>query len=227
MSGKDTRVLSYGDVFLRARDVELLDPPNWLNDAIITFYFEYLQTECIREAKFMCLEPSLSFWLANCPDQAEFRQTLTQLGLSEKDVILLAVNDNREVDTYGGGTHWSLLAFFRGENISEGRFVHYDSANGSNRRYAQQLANLLSPELLGRRVEIVSETSPQQMNGWDCGVYVLGLANTLCKWYTTFRDQDPAWLIAENVTPEKISRLRLEVKELILHLAAREMKDAA
>ncbi|KAL3159525.1 hypothetical protein ABBQ38_009940 [Trebouxia sp. C0009 RCD-2024] len=43
-AGND-KVLSYGDNLLRRGDVELLQGPHWLNDQIITFYFDYLRLE--------------------------------------------------------------------------------------------------------------------------------------------------------------------------------------
>lgn len=45
MSDGDTKLLSFGDVLLRKSDVELLRTPNWLNDQIIAFHFEYLSRE--------------------------------------------------------------------------------------------------------------------------------------------------------------------------------------
>lgn len=222
MAEQDAKVLSYGDVLLRARDLELLSPPNWLNDSIISFYFEYLQNECIADPEFVCLGPSISFWLANSFDQADFRQTLAQLELATKDVILLAINNNQELETYGGGTHWSLLVCFRGEEFPEAKFLHFDSANGSNNEYAQHLTNLLSEGLLGKRLDMIQESSPQQVNGWDCGVYVLGVAKCLCNWYTKSRDQNLSLLIKESVTSESIAKLRQETKDLILQLAQRK-----
>lgn len=215
----DAKVLSYGDVFLRVGDVNLLEPPHWLNDNLISFYFEYLQKECIGEANFMYLGPSVSFWLANSVNQAEFNQTLAQLKLDRKEVILLAINDNQELDLYGGGTHWSLLAFFKGDDTTEGKFVHYDSAGGSNNRYAQHLTDLLSKGLLGKHVEVIVQPSPQQVNGWDCGVYVLGVAKCLCEWYMGSKGRNVSELIESSVTPEKITKLRKEIKGLILQMA--------
>lgn len=37
---KDQIVLSYHNSLLRQSDFSLLDPPHWLNDRVIGFYFE-------------------------------------------------------------------------------------------------------------------------------------------------------------------------------------------
>lgn len=41
-------MLSYNDVLLRRADVELLTGPRWLNDQVISFYFEYITQERLQ-----------------------------------------------------------------------------------------------------------------------------------------------------------------------------------
>lgn len=60
-----------------------------------------------------------------------------------KQLVLLAVNDNPYIEQAGGGSHWSLLAY----SAHDSTFRHYDSAQGSNRRPARQLAGKLSGAL--------------------------------------------------------------------------------
>ena len=79
MAAADTRVLSYGDVLLRASDVETLGPHGWLNDQVcifreshlqvvrwtssalgsllqvLSFYFEYLRREVLADANDLCI----------------------------------------------------------------------------------------------------------------------------------------------------------------------------
>lgn len=45
----DDKVLSYFDVVLRRGDVDLLNGPNWLNDQVIAFYFEFLTKEFFKD----------------------------------------------------------------------------------------------------------------------------------------------------------------------------------
>ncbi|KXZ55423.1 hypothetical protein GPECTOR_3g74 [Gonium pectorale] len=41
----ERKVLDYFDVLLREADVELLEGPHWLNDQIVSFFFEYMERE--------------------------------------------------------------------------------------------------------------------------------------------------------------------------------------
>ena len=53
----DDKVLDYHDTILRVRDVCLLTgSQHWLNDAILTFYFAYLEND-----KYASLQRSVSF----------------------------------------------------------------------------------------------------------------------------------------------------------------------
>lgn len=50
-----------GDSLLRKQDIELLRTPSWLNDTVIAFYFEYLETNVFRGNKAMlCVPPQVS-----------------------------------------------------------------------------------------------------------------------------------------------------------------------
>ncbi len=39
----ETPLFTYDDTTVMSTDVELLDPPHFLNDRVISFYFEYVQ----------------------------------------------------------------------------------------------------------------------------------------------------------------------------------------
>jgi len=68
MLDSDKKVLSYNDVLLRRADVELLTGPRWLNDQVISFYFEYITQERLQggHQSVVFVPPSISFLLANC-----------------------------------------------------------------------------------------------------------------------------------------------------------------
>lgn len=52
-------VVTLGDASLTTADLSLLVPPNWLNDQIISFWFEYLRIKVANE------NPAISFVLPN------------------------------------------------------------------------------------------------------------------------------------------------------------------
>jgi sentrin-specific protease 8 len=60
----DDKVLSYFDVVLRQGDVDLLtDGPNWLNDQLLAFYFEFLAREKFKDASEILLIPGAVTYL--------------------------------------------------------------------------------------------------------------------------------------------------------------------
>ena len=91
----DDKVLSYGDCLLRVRDVALLTGPHWLNDAVMSFFFEYLRGEGARPDephadRVVLVDASLTFLLANVsPDEA--RAVLAPLGVSRAHMALFLV----------------------------------------------------------------------------------------------------------------------------------------
>ncbi|KAK3275228.1 hypothetical protein CYMTET_16630 [Cymbomonas tetramitiformis] len=103
------KVLDYHDVLLRAEDLRLLTGPEWLNDQIIAFYFEYLDREkCVATSDVLFLNGSVSFFASHSsPDD------LKQMAgnLPRREHIFFAVNNNPFTDVAEGGSHWSLLTF--------------------------------------------------------------------------------------------------------------------
>lgn len=59
----DDKVLSYFDVVLRQGDVDLLTGPNWLNDQLLAFYFEFLAREQFRDISEVLLIPGAATYL--------------------------------------------------------------------------------------------------------------------------------------------------------------------
>ena len=43
----DPVILSYHDSLLRQSDLSLIEKPNWLNDTIISFVFQYFEKEIL------------------------------------------------------------------------------------------------------------------------------------------------------------------------------------
>lgn len=95
----DDKLLSYGDCLLRVRDVALLTGPHWLNDAVMSFFFEYLRSEGAQPDephadRVVLVDASLSFLVANVsPDEA--RAVLAPLGVSRAHMALFLVRHAR------------------------------------------------------------------------------------------------------------------------------------
>lgn len=169
----DEKVLSFGDVLLRQGDLDILSGPFWLNDRIIEFYLQYLQSKATPLERVMLVGPSVTFWLAKCPGIDDARSTLASLQFGKKEVVLFVINDNEQVETKEGGSHWSLLLYQR----STSSFHHFDSLGKSNWRPAKALVHKLQPVTGTSTINM--EPTPQQVNGYDCGMYVLAIANVI------------------------------------------------
>ncbi|XP_054627964.1 sentrin-specific protease 8 isoform X2 [Dunckerocampus dactyliophorus] len=185
----DPVVLSYQDSLLRRSDVSLLEGPNWLNDQIIGFAFEYLAEELA-----MFLEP---------------------LDLASRRWVFLAVNDNS--NQTAGGSHWSLLVYHHNSN----HFAHYDSQHCSNSLHARRIASKLETVLgAGRKALFVEEPSPTQHNSYDCGMYVICIAEALCE---KAQQEGSPHLPVQTLTPAFITQKRAEWCLLIQSLAKSDL----
>ncbi|XP_053573283.1 sentrin-specific protease 8 [Bombina bombina] len=200
-------ILSYGDSLLRLSDVVLLDPPNWLNDNVIGFTFEYLASSLAPHlsGRVCFISPEVSQFIKCCGREAP--TFLEPLALPDKDLILLPVNDNAGPEA--GGTHWSLLAYVRQLH----GFFHYDSSPGTNFRHAQLMARHLSP-LLGSNLSYKEEEAPAQHNSYDCGMYVVCIAEAMCAQHLHGCDS------LKDITPQYVTRKRMEWKDIIRGLSS-------
>ncbi|XP_043693887.1 NEDD8-specific protease 1 [Telopea speciosissima] len=216
------KILNYNDVILRRSDLDILSGPHFLNDRIIELYFSYLAS-CYHSKDILLVPPSISFWLTNCPELESLKDFTEPLKLPDKKLIILVVNNNDEVTMAEGGTHWSLLAYERSTNT----FVHHDSIAGSNSLHAKRLRKALlgfigssCSETDGRYLEYTD--TPQQTNGYDCGLYVLAIAKVICHWHESAGSKDNVALwfstLKEQVVPSAVAKMRNEILSLIKDL---------
>ncbi|MCO5569101.1 hypothetical protein L7F22_022808 [Adiantum nelumboides] len=217
MANEDKKVLSYGDVVLWSSDVQLLCGNHFLNDRVIEFFFAQLETPYSR----LLLSPAITFLVSQCSDAPTLLSIVEPLHLTERQVIMFTVNDNEDVNMVGGGYHWSLLVYHRDLN----KFEHYDSMGGMNARHAKKLASTFRPFLGPDAVSANFEEAwtPHQVNGHDCGVYVMAVAQVLCEAYTV-GPVDCQALIKEKVTPTAITQMRAHVLQKILSLSKEQKR---
>lgn len=161
--------LNFHEVLLHKSDIDLLDGPHWLNDNIISFYFEYLEKIAYKdERKLLFVSPDVTQCLKICPSE-DLSVFLDPLQVKERDFIFMALNDCEKVES-PGGTHWSLLVYSKPEDT----FFHLDSLSGSNFKQAWKLAaNLFIYLSSYGKGDFQEVDSLQQVNGYDCGIHVL------------------------------------------------------
>lgn len=216
MSSCDPVVLSYENSLLRQSDIYLLNAPNWLNDNIIAFWFEYLENSVYKDYRdtfgFVCPQTVQYLKFVNMED---VKSTIEELELHRKQYVFFPVNDCR-AQTVPGGTHWSLLVY----NARQNAFQHYDSFPSShNLSVAESLAKVLAVFLRDSskfsQHSIVQEMAcTPQSNTYDCGMHVICNTKGLCRKYL---DNDPRPL-SEIVPSSVISSSRDSLKDLIYSL---------
>ncbi|KAG6590602.1 ubiquitin1-specific protease [Phytophthora cinnamomi] len=215
------QVLNYHDVQLYESDVALFSGRQWLNDNAVNFYLQFL-TQTVASRDVLLMDPAVvSCLLHQCEDEDEFQDLARGVKLADRQLCLIPVTDNASLG--GESSHWSLLLF------ADGQFRHLDSSAGHNRLAARRVAKSFERLLkaTGRRdgegaaarVEEV-QSAPQQQNGYDCGVYVLVLAEYFCRRHANGAAESAT--LQEYATPERVAELRLQLPKLIAALQQTE-----
>jgi len=226
------RVLSYGDVVLLRSDLTILRGPHFLNDRIIAFYLAYLSSAFEvndDDADLLLLPPSIPYLLSNLPDPDSVAIVAEPIRLASLRLVLLPVNDNPDASLAEGGSHWTLLVLDATAGASRPRFVHHDSLGVVNVHAARCLATALRPLLPGadNGVPLVEGPTPMQVNGHDCGVYVVAVARAICNWWRDSRGQQQEggtdWFdtVRKEVDAQSVKAMRAEM----LHLIARLIQE--
>lgn len=239
------QVLNYHDVQLYASDVALFTHSQWLNDNAINFYFQFLyQTLCVardqsqqqsqdadNSSGMLFVDPAVvSCMMLQCDDDDEYQELGGGLQLQQKQLCFIPVNDNEH---FGGeSSHWSLLVYRRATHS----FEHFDSSAGHNTRAAKRIMSTFEKMLWlcsgstsgGAGASAVADAAtfvsvcdaPQQRNGYDCGMYVLVVAEWLCRQHTrsSLSGDQSLPSLQEFVTPERVTKTRLEMPALIRRL---------
>lgn len=220
MPGKDKVVVSLEDSVLRESDLELLKGQHWLNDRVISFYFEYLHINKFESSNKICfISPEVSQFL-KLAGSAEIPIFLEPLSLEDKETILLAVNNASDPDR-PGGSHWSLLIFSR----QALEFSHLDSAPGLNMCDAKQLARklhaFLAKKIEGLKFDFVEMDVPKQTNGYDCGIHLLSHAEHATRHFLVYGNANGL----DPLCPEKVKVKRKEILKTVLEVKERQSPE--
>lgn len=159
--------------------VELLRGPFWLNDQVIAFYFQYLESvKYVEQSQvFLFVSPSITQLLKlSLPDEAEesFSLFLKPLMPNNKEVFFFPVNNNSS--SQAGGTHWSLLVYSRLEES----FFSFDSLSDCNKSATITVVAVLKEAFGVPWAGLQFMETLQQTNAWDCGIFVLANTENIC-----------------------------------------------
>lgn len=171
---KNDIVLSFHDYLLRTSDVALLQRTDWLNDIIIGFYFEYLNQQYKKDNRLLFIGPEVA-QLLKMQNPSQYNIFLDPIEATNYDFIFFPLNDCDSNEA--GGSHWSLLIYSHVEKMC----YHFDSSSGINSSSAKKLARKVTKYFLEKQERCIEMDCPQQNNNYDCGLYVLCLADVISK----------------------------------------------
>ena len=232
MMSEDRIVLSFHDSLIRESDIKLIVANDWLNDSIITFWFEYLSN-----VKYSDVSPQISFMspevvqMIKSADsyysstRSAVQSMLQSMCLTDKHLILMPINDHSSRSLTAGGSHWTLVAIIRNPYPKTSfRFTHMDSmSSGSNQFPAQQIFTVLQDnrDLIFEPDCVISVDCASQINTYDCGTHVMANADAVCM--QMFRNHHRS--VEEIANVQSVRKLRLSLPDLIYGLSQRQNQN--
>ena len=189
----DPILVSYHDSIIRASNLKTLDDASWLDDNVITFAFEYVQYELLTsEANrlFQFVTPPV-VQLLKMSDNSFVEPLLQSMDFLEKRFLFLPINNNTHVTAFAG-SHWSLLVLsIRGILQHSIRYCilfvalekllyHFDSMSWANDHTAKTIQQKFQL-FFHQNIPVINCDSPQQMNAYDCGLYVIVTAEEVSR----------------------------------------------
>lgn len=218
---------------------------------IVTHLKRFLEKQVYASSSstVLFLRPAMSFLLMHSPAPKELLISALPRTLTTAKIIFIPINNNLDVQDAGGGSHWSLLVYYRPAN----HFYYYDSIRGSGSERLAKAA--VDRGNLGSIIASSSSTksffmpieSPVQTNGFDCGVYLCAITEILAQRtisnlippssptrgsssnnnynnssvFLTGKPGDLSdWKLAWTLKPQDISKKRQELNDLIDKLCA-------
>ncbi|WFD28844.1 Ulp1 peptidase [Malassezia nana] len=207
---------------VEAHDMAKLRPGQWLNDEVINFYGQLIQQRANEAAP----QPGVagacwavhvfsSFFWENLTTRgyAGVRRWSRRVDLFTKDLVLLPINV--------GQAHWVCAAI----DLRLRRFAYYDSMGMPSPVVLQRLRAYLSDELRDKHGltlylddwadYFACDTSPQQSNGYDCGVFTAQTLEQLSRRDPALPYPAPleAAAFAQPADPRALELLREEYSE--------------
>jgi len=216
-TSNDPPILKYEDCLIRKSDLLVLEQDRWINDTIIEFAYEFIESQYLKSDPVLLLKPSIAYLISHIPDTSSLDSALPE-NISEKILIFMPVNDSTNYRE-GGGSHWSLLAYYKPLNC----FFHYDSLNHYNGHVAQSFASKLADVLKFPDYRFYDMPTPKQSNGSDCGIFVIAISRLLCqrylRWRNSVSDEFIDFYIDEEIRPDGPIQERNGLRDLILSLS--------
>ena len=182
MSDEEEIILSTDNCEIKNSDISTLSPHTYLNDLIISFYYEILQKK-YQSDLITLLDPavSMSIILDNSGNDDNIEDIknciFLPLELDKKKFIFAPINDNKKIQYTCSGSHWTLNLVDVDNNV-----IYYLDSNLGDVSNAHTFHKKLE-KLFGKKFEFIYalQKDKYQNNSYDCGMFLLGFTEVLMK----------------------------------------------
>ena len=176
-------ILSTNKCEITKEDISTLAPHTYLNDLIISFYYEIIEDR-YPSKDIALLDPAVSQSIildsseGNDEDLEDLKQCIfLPLELNKKKFIFAPVNDNTKIQYSTSGSHWTLNVV----DIDNKLIYYLDSNNGDISN--AHTFHYRFEKLFGDKFEFIYGLNHQyQTNSYDCGMFLLGFTEILVKY---------------------------------------------
>ena len=178
----DGIILSTEKCSVTKDDIATLSPYTYLNDLIISFYYEVIEGK-YPSKEITLLDPAVSMSIIldssdNDDDLQDLKECIfLPLELDKKKFIFAPINDNTKIQYSCSGSHWTLNVV----DVENSLIYYLDSTNGD-------VSNAHSfhyriEKLFGKKFEFIFGLKHSyQSNSYDCGMFLLGFTELFVKY---------------------------------------------
>ncbi|KAL6935298.1 hypothetical protein ACO0R3_000340 [Hanseniaspora guilliermondii] len=166
-SSSNPRISNRFKLSIYLRDLQTLAPTKWLNSSVIEYFLKVIEDE---NPKIVSFSPFFITKLSESGYTAVKRwMKMKKKNINDVHKILVPINVNRN--------HWVCSMI----DLQKNKIFYLDSLCSTKNspiafRFMQRLKDYVIQESggsLGKDLEMIHLESPQQSNGYDCGIFTL------------------------------------------------------
>ena len=182
MTEEEEIILSTQNCSIKQSDIDTLSPHTYVNDLIISFYYEIIQDKYPSKL-ITLLDPAVSMSIIlDVSDDEENLMDLRNciflpLELDKKKFIFAPINDNKKIQYTCSGTHWTLNVI-----DVENKLIYYLDSTLGDVSNAHTFHKKIE-KLFGKKFKFIFGLEKHyQSNSYDCGMFLLGFSEILMKY---------------------------------------------
>ncbi|KAG2565844.1 hypothetical protein PVAP13_7NG145900 [Panicum virgatum] len=157
-----------------------LEGKQWLFEEVIHFVYSEMSSKFQSIEDLLFVPPNVAHALTNLQEDSN---PLHILDPGNHNLLLFPVNNSENNDLVDSGNHWSLVVLRIDKAHNTCSFVHHDSILNMNQGAAKRLVGNLKLFFPTFDSTYLEAETPQQANGYDCGLYVIILAHKIACWW--------------------------------------------